>query len=115
MDYFNLNAYYLGVLLFACLFISNITYSLICLIWKIKIVEFALFANAWFSLHREKVLGTVFILGWLPFSSHIKPLGMTADAAERAKINPVRRKMGLSEFSLFFGLMAFLYCKTLLT
>jgi hypothetical protein len=58
------------------------------LIWKIKIVEFGLFANAWFSLHKEKVMGTDFILGWLPFSSHIKPLGMIADEEEKAKINP---------------------------
>lgn len=88
MEYFNINAYYLGVLLFVCLFISNIIYSLICLIWNIKIVEFGLFANAWFSLHKERVMGTDFILGWLPFSSHIKPLGMIADEEEKAKINP---------------------------
>ena len=88
MEYFNINAYYLGTLLFVCLFISNIIYSLICLIWKIKIVEFGLFANAWFSLHKESVMGTDFILGWLPFSSHIKPLGMIADEEEKAKINP---------------------------
>jgi hypothetical protein len=28
MEYFNINAFYLGVLLFVCLFISNIIYSL---------------------------------------------------------------------------------------
>jgi len=88
MEYFNNNAFYLGVLLFACLFLSNVIYSLICLIWQIKIVEFGLFANAWFALHKEKILGTEFILGWLPFSSHIKPLGMLSDDEEKAKINP---------------------------
>lgn len=88
MEYFNFNAFYLGVLLFVCLFLSNIIYSLICLIWKIKIVEFGLFANAWVALHKEKIMGTEFILGWLPFSSHIKPLGMLADDEERAKIKP---------------------------
>lgn len=88
MEYFNTNAFYLGVLLFVCLFISNIIYTLICLIWNIKIIEFGLFANAWFSLHKERVMGTDFILGWLPLSSHIKPLGMIADEEEKAKINP---------------------------
>jgi hypothetical protein len=88
MEYFNINAYYLGVLLFVCLIISNIIYSLICLIWKIKIVEFSIFASAWFSLHKEKVMGTDFILGWLPISSNIKPLGMIANEEEKAKINP---------------------------
>jgi len=88
MEYFNINAFYLGMLLFVCLFLSNVIYSLICLIWQIKIVEFGLFANAWFALHKEKIMGTEFILGWLPFSSHIKPLGMRADEEEKAKINP---------------------------
>lgn len=87
MEYFNLNAFYLGMLLFACLFLSNVIYSLICLIWQIKIIEFCIFSNAWFALYKEKILGTKFILGWLPISSHIKPLGMIADDAERAKIN----------------------------
>ncbi|MBK8486923.1 MAG: hypothetical protein IPL48_03940 [Bacteroidetes bacterium] len=87
MEYFSVNAFYLGMLFFACLFISNVLYSLICLIWKIKIVEFGLFANAWFALYKEKILGTEFILGWLPFSSHIRPLGMSADEEDKAKIH----------------------------
>jgi hypothetical protein len=88
MEYFNINAFYLGVLFFACQFLSNVIYSLICLIWKIKIVEFSLFANFWYVLHKEKILGTEFILGWLPTGSHIKPLGMFTNKEERAKINP---------------------------
>lgn len=88
MQYFNLNAFYLGILFFVCLFISNIIYSLICLIWKIKIEEFGLFASPWFSLHKERIMGTEFILGWLPFSSHIKPLGMIENNEVKSKINP---------------------------
>lgn len=86
MEYFNINAFYLGMLLFACLFISNVIYSLICLIWKIKIVEFGLFANPRFTLHKEKIMGTEFILGWLPLGSHIRPLGMAIDEEDKAKI-----------------------------
>ena len=88
MDYFNFNAYYLGGLLFVCLFFSNIVYTLICLIWRIKISEFGLFLNAWFVLHKENVMGTDFILGWLPISSHIKVLGMNTNEEEKAKIDP---------------------------
>lgn len=87
MEYFSINAFYLGMLLFACLFLSNVLYSLICLIWKIKIVEFGIFSNAWFALYNEQVLGTKFILGWLPLGSHIRPLGMIADEDEKKKIN----------------------------
>jgi len=89
MDYFNVNAYFLGVFLFVCLFLSNIIYSFICLIYQIKIVEFGLFVNPWFSLHNEKVLGTEFILGWLPIGCHIKTLGMLSDEKEKANVNPV--------------------------
>ncbi len=87
MEYFNVNAFYLGMLLFACMFMSNVFYSLFCLIWKVKIIEFGLLGSAWFSLHKEKLLGTEFILGWLPFGSHIKPLGMLADDDSKAEIH----------------------------
>ena len=82
MEYFSVNAFYLGMLLFACMFMSNVFYSLICLIWKVKIIEFGIFSYTWY---KEKVLGTEFILGWLPLGSHIRPLGMLADDDEKAK------------------------------
>lgn len=88
MEYFNLNAFFLGVLLFACLYISNLVYSLLCIFWKIKIVEFSLFFSPWFSLYNQKVLGTKFTLGWLPLGGHIKPFGMTTDDAEKNKVEP---------------------------
>jgi hypothetical protein len=87
MEYFSINAFYLGMLLFACMFMSNVFYSLFCLIWKVKIIEFGLFGSAWFSLHKEKILGTEFILGWLPFGSHIRPLGMLTDDDSKAEIH----------------------------
>lgn len=86
MQYFNSNAFLLGILLFGCLYISNLVYSLICLFWKIKIVEFSLFFNPWFSLYNQKVLGTKFILGWLPLGGYIKPLGMSTDDVEKKQI-----------------------------
>lgn len=87
MEYFSVNTFYLGILLFACIFLSNVFYSLICLIYKIKIVEFGLFNTAWFALHTEQILGTKYILGWLPLGSYIKPLGMAADDDDKAKIH----------------------------
>ena len=86
MEYFNLNAFFLGILLFACLYISNLVYSLLCIFWKIRIVEFSLFFSPWFSLYNQKVLGTKFSLGWLPLGGHIKPFGMTTDDAEKNKV-----------------------------
>ncbi|MFA5431607.1 MAG: hypothetical protein WC319_01840 [Candidatus Paceibacterota bacterium] len=87
MEYFNINAFILGSLLFACLYLSNIIFSLFCIYHKIKIIEFSLFFNPWFSLHNEKVMGTKFSLGWLPFGGFIKPLGMITDEEEKNKIS----------------------------
>ena len=87
MEYFSSKAFLLGALLFSILFLSNIIYSLFCYIYKIKMVEFGIFHNPWFSLYSKNIFGINFILGWLPFSSHIKPLGgMVDDEEERKKI-----------------------------
>jgi len=87
MDYFNINTFLLGSLLFACLYLSNIIYSLLCIFCKVRIVEFSIFFNPWFSLHQETIMGTKFSLGWLPLGGYIKPLGLSADDEEREKIN----------------------------
>jgi hypothetical protein len=87
MEYLNINAFILGSLFFACSYLSNTVYSLFCIYHKIKIIEYSLFYNPWFSLHSEKVMGTKFLLGWLPLGGFIKPLGMTTDEEERRKIS----------------------------
>jgi hypothetical protein len=87
MEYFNLNAFILGALLFACLFLSNAIYSLLCILYNIRIVEFSLFYNPWFSLHKETIMGTRFTLGWLPLAAFVKPLGMSADDNEKNKFS----------------------------
>jgi hypothetical protein len=87
MEYLNINAFILGSLFFACSYLSITVYSLFCIYHKIKIIEYSLFYNPWFSLHSEKVMGTKFLLGWLPLGGSIKPLGMTTDEEERRKIS----------------------------
>lgn len=87
MDYFNINSFILGILLFTFLYLSNIVYSLLCVFYKIKIVEFSVFFNPWFSLHNVNIGGTKFILGWLPLGSYIKPLGMSATDEEKKKFS----------------------------
>jgi hypothetical protein len=87
MEYFNINAFILGSLLFTRLYISNIIHSLYCIYYKIKIIEFSLFFKPWFSLHSEKLMGTKFSLGWLPLGVFIKPLGKSNDEEEKNKIS----------------------------
>lgn len=83
MEYFNLNAFILGSLLFACSYISNIAYCLLCLFYRIKINKFTIFYNPWFSLYKESIMGTKYLLGWLPLGCSINPLGMSATEEEK--------------------------------
>lgn len=87
MEYFNLNAFILGALWFACPFLSNIIYSLLCLFYNIRIVEFSLFYSPWFSLHKETVMRTRFLLGWLPLGCRMKPLGYDYGDEDKDKMS----------------------------
>lgn len=73
---FSMNSFYLGMLFCACLCLSNIVYSLFCILMRVNILVFAVFNKLWFldfALHSETVHGTKFQLGWLPWSTYIKP------------------------------------------
>ena len=87
MEYFNLNSFLLGSLLFGFLLLAIISYCIICFIWNVKILVFGIFDSVRFSLHDENVLGTRFILGWLPFSCFMAALGSNADAKDKNKIS----------------------------
>lgn len=89
MNYFSINSFFLGTLLFAYLYLSNIIYGLLCIIYKIRIVDYTILYNPWFSLHQETIMGTKFLLGWLPLGCSVKPLGMTIDEDEKSKIAQV--------------------------
>jgi hypothetical protein len=95
MAYFNINAFYLGVLISAIACLTSLIYCLICIIWGIKILEATLFASPWFSIFKQKILGTDFKLGWIPTGSSISPLGYLDDQEERSKINPSDRPSAL--------------------
>ena len=87
MEHLSMNAFKLGTLLFLCLYLSNLLYSLIGALYKIKILEFSIFFNPWFSIHKKTVKGINFILGWLPFGGYVKLLGMTEDEEEQKLIS----------------------------
>lgn len=88
MKYFSTNAFYLGVFISTVASTTTLCYGLICIIWKIKIIEVSQFGDAWFSIYKDKIFGIDFKLGWLPFGSSVRPLGFLDDVEERNKINP---------------------------
>jgi len=87
MEYFNLNSFLLGSLLFGFLLLAIIVYCIVCIIWDVKILVFGIFDSPKFSLHDETVLGIRFILGWLPFSCFMGALGSNTDEKEKTKIS----------------------------
>lgn len=86
MEFFSINAVLLGALFGTSIYFSNILFSLLCIFYNIKIIEFSVFQSPKFSLHKESIAGTNFTLGWLPLGTYIKPLGMTTDEEEKSKI-----------------------------
>jgi hypothetical protein len=88
MEYFSTNAFYLGIFISTVASTTTLCYGLICIIWKIKIIEVSQFGDAWFSIFKYKIFGVDFKLGWLPFGSSVRPLGFLDDVEERNKINP---------------------------
>lgn len=96
MEYFSVNAFLLGSLLYGFLLLAIIFYCIVCLIWDVKILRFGIFSSPRFSLHEENVAGTTFILGWLPVSCFMGALGTSADEKDKEKV----RKSDLP-FALF--------------
>jgi hypothetical protein len=75
MNIFNLNAFYLGTILILLLFLTILFYSLICIIWEIRITAFVILFDPWFSIFSTKIDKTKYSLGWLPLGCYIKVLG----------------------------------------
>lgn len=76
MLHFSYNAFCLGALIFLAISLSNFIYVWLCSMWKVKIIEFSIFLNPYFSLLKKEINGTIYQLGWLPIGAYIKPLGM---------------------------------------
>jgi len=88
MEYFSSTAFYVGVFIAAVSSATTLCFCLICMMWKVKILEVVQFGSSWFSIFKDKIFGIDFKLGWLPFGSSMTPLGALDDPEERNKIDP---------------------------
>ncbi|MBO9200796.1 MULTISPECIES: hypothetical protein [Niastella] len=86
MNLLSYNAFLLGAIIFLAVSLCNLMYIWLCKIWKIKIVEVSIFLNPGFSLVKKEVNGIVYILGWLPVGTIIKPLGESKEDLEKMAI-----------------------------
>lgn len=84
----NYNAFILGALALTAIYGSNVFYCVLCRLYNIRMTEFSVFFPSGFSIHRTKIAGIDFRLGWLPIGSYVKILGMDATAEERSQIAP---------------------------
>jgi hypothetical protein len=84
----NYNAFILGALALTAIYGSNVFYCVLCRLYNIRIMEFSIFLPLGFRLHRAKIAGIDFNLGWLPLGCSVKILGMDATAEERSQIAP---------------------------
>jgi hypothetical protein len=82
MVLFNYNAFLFGAIVFLAISLSNAIIVWLCKIWKVKIIEFSIFLNPWFSLLKKEINGTIYKLGWLPIGAYIKPLGMSKEDSQ---------------------------------
>jgi len=89
MSLFNSNAFLLGTIVFSAISLVNFIGVWLCKIWKVKIIEFSIFLNPWFSLFKKESNGTIYKLGWLPLGSYIKPLGMLEEEDSKSKTKQV--------------------------
>ncbi|MCI5054703.1 MAG: site-2 protease family protein [Flavobacteriales bacterium] len=62
--------------------ISNLAFASAAKLFNVKIEEFTIWSDPYFRLLKLNIGGTVFKLGWLPLSSHIKLAGMTKEPEE---------------------------------
>lgn len=88
IKYFSLNAFILGILIFAGSYLINTFFILYCAIWKIRIEEFKVFHNPGFALFYKKMAGTKFILGWLPIGISVRPFGFKDGINKLTKYDP---------------------------
>lgn len=86
MNLLNEKLIILGALLAFVMFCCNILSSILCKIFKIKIIQFTMFLSPKFSLYIESIMRVKYVLGWLPFGSFIKVLGKTSEINEQNTI-----------------------------
>ena len=75
MTLINNNGFILGVLLMSVMYGIHTAYCLLCMIYRIRILQFSFLFAPFFKLHRRVVNGVEFTLGWLPLGGYVKPLG----------------------------------------
>ncbi|MCB0516257.1 MAG: site-2 protease family protein [Bacteroidetes bacterium] len=73
MHFFDINSFTFGVLIGIVSFLTTLLYYLFYRRFKIKVVKVVIFYNLGFSLWKEKIGDSDFILGWFPLGGYVEP------------------------------------------
>jgi membrane-associated protease RseP (regulator of RpoE activity) len=83
MVLFSSFAFTFGVILFFCICLHNLVFSWLCIVFRVRILKFALLLDSWDKhFFKRRINNTEFILGWFPSGGYIKPLGMLKENSE---------------------------------
>ncbi|MCD6067523.1 MAG: metalloprotease RseP [Bacteroidetes bacterium] len=83
MSFFSSTFFDFGVIIFLVTFLTDLIYLLLCFIWKIKVDEISVFFKIKAPLFRKEIAGVTYLLGWIPYGSYIRPIGMIDEDLEK--------------------------------
>ena len=67
-------------------------------IFKIRVEQFYIFFNPWFSLYKRKIGETVYGIGWLPLGGYVSLAGMIDESIDKKQIESMKQEAQPWEF-----------------
>ena len=67
-------------------------------IFKIRVEQFYIFFNPWFSLYKRKIGNTVYGIGWLPLGGYVSLAGMIDESIDKEQIEQMKQEPQPWEF-----------------
>lgn len=67
-------------------------------IFKIRVEQFYIFFNPWFSLYKRKIGDTVYGIGWLPLGGYVSLAGMIDESIDKEQIDNMQQPAQPWEF-----------------
>ncbi|MBO5733048.1 MAG: RIP metalloprotease RseP [Alistipes sp.] len=67
-------------------------------IFKIRVEQFYIFFNPWFSLYKRKVGDTVYGIGWLPLGGYVSLAGMIDESIDKKQVEDMKQPAQPWEF-----------------
>lgn len=67
-------------------------------IFKIRVEQFYIFFNPWFSLYKKKIGETIYGIGWLPLGGYVSLAGMVDETVDDEKMEQLKQEPKPWEF-----------------